>query len=133
VLDDEETVALAIDLRAAVQGAVAGIEESLIRALTKVTQVMPSRLRRRVDALPVATVPAVWGAGPTIDAGTLTTVAQACRDEERMRFSYTARGGQRTQRHVEPHRLVSLGRRYPRVGRSLHPRHDGMRERMRRL
>src|SRR3954462_7382717 len=76
VVDDEEAVALAIGLRAAAQGAVAGIEESSIRALTKVVQVMPPRLRRRVDALRTATVPAVWTTGPTVDSGVLTTVAQ---------------------------------------------------------
>src|SRR6476660_3366270 len=58
LLDDEEAVALAIGLRAAAQGAVAGIEEASIRALTKLVQVMPPRLRRRLEALRAATVPA---------------------------------------------------------------------------
>jgi predicted DNA-binding transcriptional regulator YafY len=112
LLDDEEAVALAISLRTAAQGAIAGIEEASIRALTKVQQVMPPRLRRRIDALREVTVPAAWGPGPTVDAGALTIVAQACRDEERLRFAYTAQGGEQTARHVEPHRLVSLGRRW---------------------
>ena len=51
LLDDEEAIALAIGLRAAAQGSIAGIEESSVRALTKLGQVMPPRLRRRVDAL----------------------------------------------------------------------------------
>jgi predicted DNA-binding transcriptional regulator YafY len=123
VVDDEEAVALAIGLRMAAQGAVAGIEEASIRALTKVVQVMPPRLRRRIDALRTATVPAVWSNGPTVDSVTLTTVAQACRDEERLRFSYTAHRGERTERHVEPHRLVSLGRRWYLVAYDL-TRHD---------
>src|SRR5205814_1335816 len=79
VLDDEEAVALAIGLRTAAQGAVVGIEEASVRALAKVVQVMPPRLRRRV---------------------------------ERLRFSYTVQSGEQTHRHVEPHRLVSLGRRW---------------------
>jgi predicted DNA-binding transcriptional regulator YafY len=132
VVDDEEAVALAIGLRAAAQGAVAGIEESSIRALTKVVQVMPPRLRRRVDALRMATVPAVWGNGPTVDSGVLTTVAQSCRDEERLRFSYTAARGERTARHVEPHRLVSLGRRWYLVAYDLN-RHDWRSFRLDRL
>lgn len=111
-LDDDEAVALTIGLRAAAQGAVSGIEESSIRALAKIVQIMPPRLRRRVDAFNAVTVPAVWNAGPAVDAAVLTTVAQACRDEERMRFSYTGRSAERTERHVEPHRLVSLGRRW---------------------
>ena len=49
---------------------------------------MPPHLRRRVDALRSATVPAVWSSvGPTVDAGVLTAIAQACRDEERIRFA----------------------------------------------
>ena len=112
LLDDEEAVALAIGLRAAAQGAVAGIEEASIRALTKLVQVMPPRLRRRLEALRAATVPAVWNSGPGVDAGVLTAIAQACRDEERLRFTYTAQSGEHTNRHVEPHRLVSLGRRW---------------------
>ncbi|MDN3351544.1 YafY family protein [Actinomadura sp. DC4] len=132
VVDDEEAVALAIGLRAAAQGAVAGIEESSIRALTKVVQVMPPRLRRRVDALRTATVPAVWGNGPTVDSNVLTTVAQSCRDEERLRFAYTAARGERTARHVEPHRLVSLGRRWYLVAYDL-TRHDWRSFRLDRL
>ena len=112
VLDDEEAVALAIGLRTAAQGAVAGIEEASVRALAKVVQVMPPRLRRRIDALRTATESAIWAAGPAIDAELLTAVAQACRDEERLRFSYTVQSGEQTHRHVEPHRLVSLGRRW---------------------
>ena len=112
VVDDEEAVALAVGLRAAAQSGVAGIEESAMRALAKVIQVMPQRLRRRVEALRQATVPAVWGEGPSVDAAVLTAVAQACRDEERLCFGYRARDGERTDRLVEPHRLVSLGRRW---------------------
>jgi predicted DNA-binding transcriptional regulator YafY len=120
VLDDEEAVALAIGLRAAAQAAVAGVEDASIRALTKVVQVMPPTLRRRVDALRTATVPAIWGTGPTVDAGILAGVAQACRDEERLRFTYNPQRGDPSNRHVEPHRVVSLGRRWYLVAFDLH-------------
>ena len=86
LLDDEEAVAIAVGLRTAAGGAVAGIEETSVRALTKVVQVMPPRLRRRVDALRAYTVPASWRGGPTVDATALTVIAQACRDDERLRF-----------------------------------------------
>jgi predicted DNA-binding transcriptional regulator YafY len=132
VVDDEEAVALAVGLHAAAQGGVSGIEESAMRALTKVIQVMPQRLRRRVDALRQATVPATWGTGPTVDAGLLTTVAQACRDEERLHFGYQARGGEQTTRQVEPHRLVPLGRRWYLVAYDL-TRHDWRSFRLDRL
>ena len=114
VLDDDEAVALAVGLQIAVRdGSVAGMAESSVRALTKVVQVMPPRLRRRVDALRSMTVPAGWGgAGVSVDAGILTAIAQVCRDTERLEFSYTSARGEHTARHVEPYRLVLLGRRW---------------------
>src|SRR5689334_17865025 len=112
LLDDEEAVAIAIGLRSAAAGAVAGFEETSVRALAKVIQLLPPRLRRRIDALQAATAPGGTGDGPALDAIALTTVAMACRGEERLRFEYAARDGAETPRHVEPHRLVSLGRRW---------------------
>jgi predicted DNA-binding transcriptional regulator YafY len=124
LLDDEEAVALAVGLQAAAQGGVAGIAESSVRALAKVVQVMPPRLRRRVDTLRAMTVPVGW-AGPVadVDPDVLITLAQACRDTERVEFGYTAASGDRTERHVEPSRLVSLGRRWYLVAYDL-TRHD---------
>jgi predicted DNA-binding transcriptional regulator YafY len=120
VVDDDEAVALAVGMQAATQGAVPGIEEAAVRALTKVTQVMPPRLRHRVEALRTMTVPASWGGGgPVVVPETLVVVAQACRDTERLEFGYTAGSGERTHRQVEPHRLVSLGRRWYLVGYDL--------------
>jgi predicted DNA-binding transcriptional regulator YafY len=122
VVDEEEAVALAVGLQAAAHGTVEGIAESSVRALAKVVQVMPPRLRRRVEALAAMTVPAGWGGGAvqmSVDPDILTTVALACRDGERLRFSYTAADGRQTARHVEPHRLVSLGRRWYLVGYDL--------------
>ncbi|RKE20093.1 YafY family protein [Streptomyces sp. TLI_171] len=114
VIDDEEAVALAVGLQAAADGAVEGIAEASVRALAKVVQVMPARLRRRVEALRAVTVPASWrgGAEARIDPDALTAVALACRDTERLRFRYAAADGAGTERHVEPHRLVRLGRRW---------------------
>jgi len=121
VVDDEEAVALAVGLRAAALGPVEGIAESSVRVLAKVVQVMPARLRRRVEALGAMTVPAAPGSlsAPTVDPGILTVIALLCRDSERLRFDYTASNGERTDRHVEPHRLVSLGRRWYLVGYDL--------------
>jgi predicted DNA-binding transcriptional regulator YafY len=121
VVDDEEAVALAVGLQVAAQGAVEGTAEASMRALAKVIQVMPARLRRRVEALNAATVPASWGNTPqaAVDPAILTTTAMACRDAERLRFSYTAASGEQTDRHVEPYRLVLLGRRWYLVGYDL--------------
>jgi predicted DNA-binding transcriptional regulator YafY len=133
LVDDDEAVALAVGMQAAALGAVAGIEEAAVRALTKVVQVMPPPLRRRVDALRAVTVPASWGgAGPAVPPGVLITVAMACRDDERLEFGYTARGGEQTARLVEPHRLVPLGRRWYLVAYDL-ARHDWRSFRLDRL
>jgi predicted DNA-binding transcriptional regulator YafY len=113
VLDDDEAVALAVGLQSGAQTPVAGMAESSLQALAKIVQVMPARLRRRVDALRAVTVPAGWGpAVPTVDPAALTTVALACRDSERLRFTYAAASGAATERLVEPFRLVPSGRRW---------------------
>ncbi|MBF6350937.1 YafY family transcriptional regulator [Nocardia flavorosea] len=125
MVDDDEAVALVIGLQVAMQGMVEGVAESSVRALAKVVQVMPPRLRRRVEAIRAMTVPADWGGrnDPGPDPAVLTTVALACRDSERLRFTYTAAGGRCSERHIEPHRLVSLGRRWYLVAFDL-TRHD---------
>ncbi|WP_328595160.1 helix-turn-helix transcriptional regulator [Actinomadura macrotermitis] len=113
LLDDEEAVAIAIGLRAAAGGAVAGMAETSVRALAKLEQVLPARLRRRVSALHAATVPIAGApAGPTVEPGTLTVLAAACRDRERLRLVYRDKDGARTRRLVEPHALVAAGRRW---------------------
>lgn len=111
LLDDEEAVAIALGLRTAAASSVAGVEDTSVRALSKVVQVMPPRLRRRVEALQASTVSAIFD-GPTVDVEALTVLAQACRDADRVRFGYTPREGVRAERSVEPHWLVSMGRRW---------------------
>ncbi|TNC24888.1 helix-turn-helix transcriptional regulator [Amycolatopsis alkalitolerans] len=134
VIDDEEAVALTVCLQAATQGAVEGIAESSVKVLAKVAQVLPVRLRRRVEALRAMTVRAGWDGAPAtgVDPGLLTDIALACRDAERLRFAYTAANGRRTDREVEPHRLVSLGRRWYLVAYDL-TRHDWRSFRLDRL
>lgn len=133
LLDDEEAVALAVGLQTAAQGAVAGIAESSVRALAKVVQVMPPKLRRQVDAVRTATQSPTWGdSGPAVESSVLVALAQACRDTERLEFGYTAAGGEVTQRHVEPLRLVRLGRRWYLVAYDL-VRHDWRSFRLDRL
>jgi predicted DNA-binding transcriptional regulator YafY len=111
LLDDDEAVAVAVGLRTAAQGGVAGIEETSVRALAKLLQVLPSRLRRRVDALGAFTVPLPFD-GPTVEADVLALVAAVCRDSERLRFDYESHDGTASRRVVEPHRLVARGRRW---------------------
>jgi predicted DNA-binding transcriptional regulator YafY len=111
LLDDDEAVAVAVGLRTAAGRGVRGIEETSVRALAKLEQVLPSRLRRRVSALQAYTVP-FEGWGPTVDAETLTAIAGACRDLVRLRFGYRSHDGTTSRRLVEPHRLVHTGRRW---------------------
>ena len=116
LLDDDEAIAIAVGLRQATGGSVRGIEETSVRALTKIIRMMPPGLRRRMDALGDYTVPALLGGGPSVDADALTIIAQACRDDERLRFGYTGRDGAQAIRLVEPNRLVTVGRRWYLVG-----------------
>ncbi|GLZ37216.1 YafY family protein [Actinokineospora sp. NBRC 105648] len=111
LLDDEEAVAVAVGLRTAAAGTVAGIEETSVRALAKLEQVLPARLRNRVNALQSVMVP-LRGRGPTVDAATLSALAGACRDHEVLRFDYRDHHGGETLRRVEPLRLVHTGRRW---------------------
>ncbi|MFD5825739.1 helix-turn-helix transcriptional regulator [Lentzea sp. NPDC060358] len=111
LLDDDEAVAVAVGLRTAANGTVAGIEETSVRALTKLEQVLPARLRRRVQALQTHTT-ALTAAGPTVDPETLTVIAAACRDHQQLRFTYASTRGEPAKRLVEPQGLVHTGRRW---------------------
>src|SRR5256714_5521234 len=111
LLDDEEAIAIAVGLRTAARASVAGVEETAVRALVKLEQVLPSHLRRRVRALGSATFTLPAG-GPTVDPQHLTIIAAACRDSECIRFSYRRRDGAESRREVEPHALVNHGRRW---------------------
>ncbi len=111
LLDDAEAVAVAVGLRTAASGSIAGIEETSVRALAKLEQVLPSRLRRRVSALGDAT--SAFGVdGPQIDADTLATIAGACRDGIRLHFPYVAKDDRSTKRNTEPSAVVYSGHRW---------------------
>jgi predicted DNA-binding transcriptional regulator YafY len=111
LLDDDEAIAIAVGLRTAARASVTGIEETAVRALVKLEQVLPAHLRRRVGALGAATIAPAVG-GPTVDPRHLTVIAAACRDTECLRFAYRSRDGTDSRREVEPHSLVNLGRRW---------------------
>ena len=105
LLDDDEAVAVAVGLRTGAGGTVAGIEETSLRALAKLEQVLPSRLRRRVAALHEATL-SLPGATPAVDPDVLSTIAAAIRAREGLRFDHESRDGETSLRAVEPQRLV---------------------------
>ncbi|WP_444947302.1 helix-turn-helix transcriptional regulator [Micromonospora ureilytica] len=116
LLDDDEAVAIAVGLRTAAGHAVAGIEEAAVRALAKLEQVLPSRLRHRVSALGAATEPLLTWDQPTVDPEHLSALAAAVNNREQLRFTYRRRDGVNTERLVEPYKLVSAGRRWYLVG-----------------
>src|SRR3984885_13752490 len=114
LLEDDEAVAVVVSLRTASGGAVEGLEETALRALTKLQQVLPPRLGRRVDALTSHTVRVSAGPrrGPQVAGALLAQIAAAARDREILRFRYSDHSGSGTERRVEPYRLVNWGRRW---------------------
>ncbi|MDI1456390.1 YafY family protein [Streptomyces sp. ATE26] len=114
LLDDDEAVAVAVGLRTVAGQGIEGIGETSVRALAKLEQVLPSRLRRRVGALNAYTVPMLRGGPPAspVDPALLTEIAHLCRDAERLRFEYRTHDGAAGRRTVEPHRLVCTERRW---------------------
>ena len=110
LLEEDEVVAVTVALRVGAQG-IAAIGEPAVRALTKLDQVMPPRLRGEVAALADATA-LLPGATDDVDTAVLVVLAHAIRDHVRARFGYTGRTGDVTERDVEPYRLVATGRRW---------------------
>ncbi|WP_114203107.1 helix-turn-helix transcriptional regulator [Janibacter anophelis] len=110
LLEEDEVVAVTVALRVGAQG-IAAIGEPAVRALTKLDQVMPPRLRGEVAALADATA-LLPGATDDVDTAVLVVLAHAIRDHVRARFAYTGRTGDVTERDVEPYRLVATGRRW---------------------
>ncbi len=111
LLDDEEALAVAIALQLAAAGTVSGVEESSLRALVKLVQVMPARLRRRIDALRSAILP-LQRMGPTVDASVLAALSAACRDQLQVGFAYRDVQGRSSRRQVEPQGLVHASSRW---------------------
>jgi predicted DNA-binding transcriptional regulator YafY len=105
LLDDDEAVAVAVGLRTAAGGSVSGIEETSLRALAKLEQVLPSGLRHRVNALHSSTI-SIGGAGPTLAPDVLSAIAAAIRALEQLRFEYESFSGSTSRRVAEPHQLV---------------------------
>ncbi|MCI5071102.1 YafY family protein [Acidovorax sp.] len=111
LLDDGEALAVSIALRTATAGAVGGIEEPALRALVKLEQAMPARLRQQVDALR-STIQPLDRVGPVVEVSVLAALASACRDQLRTEFHYEDSKGRSAQRSVEPQGVVHTGQRW---------------------
>lgn len=110
LLDDDEATATAVSLRLAAGGKVSGIGDAALRALTKLDQVMPPRLRREVHAVHGSTETLLGT--EEVDVDTLTTLARACRDHLRVRFCYARAAEREHPRRVEPVQMVATGWRW---------------------
>ncbi|WP_106399162.1 helix-turn-helix transcriptional regulator [Actinocorallia populi] len=110
LLDDDEAIAVAVGLGTAATAAIDGVEEASLRALAKLEQVLPSRLRHRVTALSEAAVVLPRPDGPAAQAADLASLAAACAAREKVRFAYAKPHSEPTRRLVEPHRLVVVER-----------------------
>lgn len=112
-LDDDEAVAITVGLCVAAGHAIEGVEESSVRALAKVLQALPPRLRHRVGSLGTATVAKLGGnEGGVVHPEDLTIMAVAITNHERLRFSYRGSGGTESTRRAEPHGLVSISHKW---------------------
>jgi len=113
LLDPDEAVAVVVCLRLATGGSVAGVGEAALRALTKLDQVLPARLRSQVGAVHDATVTLTRDAPESlVEPDVLMTLARACRDREHVTAEYVDRAGRVTRRRLEPYQLVTTGRRW---------------------
>jgi len=111
LLDDDEAVAIAVGLRWAATGAVSGIEELSLRAMSKLEQFLPKRIQKRVATLTraIVTLPTTEA---LVDSQLLSQVALACEKQQRLRFVYRDHAGLETSRECEPYRVVHDGRRW---------------------
>ena len=118
LLDDDEAVAVTVALQTMAREPDPVLGEAGISALTKLAQVLPSGLRERVGILGemVVHTDSPSGTGQVTNVATLLAVATACRASERLRFDYERHDHHASRRHVEPHRLVTAGRRWYLVG-----------------
>lgn len=109
LFDDDQAVALAVALQvAAARGT--GLGDAALRALTTVRQVLPSRLRHRVDALPVTLIEPPGGERPEVETERLLSLGAAVHAREVLRFDYDQGAPAEVPappRRAEPHHLVT--------------------------
>jgi len=112
LLDDEEALAVALGLRVATTTAVGGLEDASLSAMSKLENVLPPRLRKRLEDVSESTISTLTGSPTSVDHASLATTAGAIRSRQRLRFTYRDGEGRVSDRHIEPARLVHTGRRW---------------------
>ena len=111
LLDNNEALAVTVGLRIAASGSISGVEEAAVRALTKIEQLLSAKLKKRIRGMQ-ETVSSFYIGGPVVDAEVLATLALATHNQETALFRYQDRAKNPTRRHVQPHGLVHVGRRW---------------------
>ena len=111
LFDDQEALAVALGLRSTAAGSALGLEEAAVRALAKLEQLLPKRLRRRIHDFQTSIVP-LHHSGARVDVEQLSALAGACRSEDVIAFSYVDKQGHASARRVEPYGLVHAGTRW---------------------
>ncbi len=120
LLQDDEAVAVALGLRTVASRGLPGLDDAGVRALTKLSNALPAKLKRRVAVLASSTTTWGWPAATTeADPDTLTLLAGAIANTERIRMRYTGRDGSTGRRHTEPQKLISSGPRWYLLGYDL--------------
>lgn len=118
VFDDEQAIAVAVALQT-VQPQVAGLQEDAARALAAIRQVLPSRLRARVDAFDVVTLGTSRRPRPEVSTADLEAIGLAIRRQERLRFAYSrdeAPAAEPQRREIEATHLVTWSGKWYVVG-----------------
>lgn len=118
ILDRDETVALAVCVRAAAGDSITGVAEAAARALGKLRQTLPPTARAEADAV-AGSVVRVPSHGDTVDHEVLLAVSAACRTPERLAVRYRDGAGKETERRIEPYRVVNVERRWYLVAHDL--------------
>ncbi len=119
LLDDDEAVAVALGLRAAADGSVAGLDDATVSALAKLEQVLPAPLVERVRSITAVTTELHGRPPDRIDAGLLVELARVCRQSERVKLDYVDREGNASEKRMDPYRLVRMGPRWYLVARDV--------------
>jgi predicted DNA-binding transcriptional regulator YafY len=112
LLDEEESLAVAVALREAALSGILGSDQAALSALLKLQQGLPRRIADRLSAMDAAFVHTSRSDERQIASGMLLELAILCRRGERTRLSYRALGGKATVRDVDPYRLVRTGHRW---------------------
>ncbi|MCL2396273.1 MAG: YafY family transcriptional regulator, partial [Acidimicrobiaceae bacterium] len=112
LLEDDEAMAVAVVLGASASAAVPGMEQGALGALTKLDRLLPERLRSQLGALRASIDSLASPRGEPVSSEALVLLAQACDSHLLAMFSYQAQDGRKSNRRVEPHRLVATDRRW---------------------